>query len=147
MSNTIHGSNSTQVSKRIYILRNPLILMCMTCQGCYWHITELLGHFRLVCLAVLFFSDTPNDNVIKWKHFSRYWPLCGEFTGHRWIPLTKASDTELWSFLLRLNKRLSKHWWGWRFETPSRPLWRHCNDFHQYISKCTFLVCDRKSTL
>ena len=22
-------------------------------------------------------------------------PLCGEFTGHRWIPLTKASDTEL----------------------------------------------------
>ena len=23
-------------------------------------------------------------------------PLCGEFTGHRWIPLTKASDTELW---------------------------------------------------
>ena len=26
-------------------------------------------------------------------------PLCGEFTGHRWIPLTKASDAELWSFL------------------------------------------------
>ena len=26
-------------------------------------------------------------------------PLCGEFTGHRWIPLTKASDRELWCFL------------------------------------------------
>ena len=26
-------------------------------------------------------------------------PLCGEFTGHRWIPLTKASDAELWYFL------------------------------------------------
>ena len=26
-------------------------------------------------------------------------PLCGEFTGHRWIPLTKASDVELWCFL------------------------------------------------
>ena len=25
-------------------------------------------------------------------------PLCGEFTGHRWIPLTKASDTELRCF-------------------------------------------------
>ena len=25
--------------------------------------------------------------------------LCGEFTGHRWIPLTKASDAELWCFL------------------------------------------------
>ena len=30
-------------------------------------------------------------------------------------------------FYLRLNKRLSKHSWGWWFETPSRPLWRHCN--------------------
>ena len=26
-------------------------------------------------------------------------PLWGEFTGHRWIPLTKASDAELWRFL------------------------------------------------
>ena len=26
-------------------------------------------------------------------------PLCGEFTGHRWIPLTKASDEERWCFL------------------------------------------------
>ena len=26
-------------------------------------------------------------------------PLCGEFTGNRWIPLTKASDAELWCFL------------------------------------------------
>ena len=25
--------------------------------------------------------------------------LCGEFTGPRWIPLTKASDAELWCFL------------------------------------------------
>ena len=24
--------------------------------------------------------------------------LCGEFTGHRWIPHTKASDAELWCF-------------------------------------------------
>ena len=54
--------------------------------------------------------------------------LCGEFTGHRWIPLTKASDAELWYFLWsRLNKRLSKQSWGWWFDTPSRSLWRHCN--------------------
>ena len=26
-------------------------------------------------------------------------PLCGEFTAHLWIPLTKASDAELWCFL------------------------------------------------
>ena len=41
-----------------------------------------------------------HDDVIKWKHFPRYTgPLCGEFTGPRWIPLTKASDAELWCFL------------------------------------------------
>ena len=26
-------------------------------------------------------------------------PFWGEFTSHRWIPLTKASDVELWCFL------------------------------------------------
>ena len=39
-----------------------------------------------------------HDDVIKWKHFPRYW-LFGESTGDRWIPLTKASDAELWCFL------------------------------------------------
>ena len=54
--------------------------------------------------------------------------LCGEFTGHRWIPFTKASDTELDVFVdLRLNERLNKQSRGWWFETPSRPLWRHSN--------------------
>ena len=40
-----------------------------------------------------------HDGVIKWKYFLRYWPLCGEFTGIRLIPKTKASDAELWCFL------------------------------------------------
>ena len=56
--------------------------------------------------------------------------LCGEFTGPRWIPRTKASDvTRCFGVFLDLhpNKRLSKQWWGWWFETPSRPLWRDCN--------------------
>ena len=26
-------------------------------------------------------------------------PLCLEFNGHQWIPLTKASDVELWCLL------------------------------------------------
>ena len=57
--------------------------------------------------------------------------LRGEFTGPRWIPRTKASDAGLWCFLwtaLESNKRLSKQSWGWWFETPSRLLWRHCNE-------------------
>ena len=54
--------------------------------------------------------------------------LCGEFTGPRWIPCTKASDAELWClFDLRPNILLNKHSWGCWFKTPSHPLWRHCN--------------------
>ena len=37
------------------------------------------------------------DDVIIWKHFPRYWPSVGEFTGFWWIPHTKAN--ELWCFL------------------------------------------------
>ena len=40
-----------------------------------------------------------DDDLIKWKHFRVTGPLCGEITGHRWTPLTKASDVELWCFL------------------------------------------------
>ena len=36
--------------------------------------------------------------LIKWRHFPHYWPFWGESTGHRWIPLTKTSDAELWCF-------------------------------------------------
>ena len=61
-------------------------------------------------------------------------PLCGEFTGHRWIPLTKGSEAELWCFLdLRLNKRLSKQLRRWWFDTTLRSLWRHHNDLSKII--------------
>ena len=64
--------------------------------------------------------------------------LCGEFTSHRWIPHTKASDAEFWCFLLYTSefKRLSKQSLGWWFETLSRPLWRHC-DGHRCGRWCT----------
>ena len=66
----------------------------------------------------------------NWNIFRITGHLCGEFTGHRWIPRTKASDAELWCFpLIRaLSKRLGKQSWGWWFDTPSRSLWLHCND-------------------
>ena len=53
-----------------------------------------------------------------------------EFTRDRWIspaqrPVTRSFDV---FFDLSPNKRLSKHTWGWWFDTPSHPLWYHCND-------------------
>ena len=49
-------------------------------------------------------------------------PVTGEFPAQR--PVTQSFDV---FFDLRLNKRFNKQRWGWWFETPSRPLWRHCN--------------------
>ena len=52
--------------------------------------------------------------------FSVTGPLCGEFTGHRWIPRTKASDGELWCFLL---SALEKN--GWVNNREAGDLRRH----------------------
>ena len=49
-------------------------------------------------LYCIFTRFVAHDNYINWKHFSRNRPLFGEFTGHRWIPLKKARDAELWCF-------------------------------------------------
>ena len=56
-------------------------------------------------------------------------PLCEEFTGHRWIPLRKDSDAELWCFFdQRLKKRLYKQSRRRWFETPSPSSWCHYNE-------------------
>ena len=59
-------------------------------------------------------------------------PVTGEF--HAQGPVTRSFDV-----FFDLNKRLSKQWWVWWFETPSRPLWRHCNELTgcQSISSAT----------
>ena len=50
-------------------------------------------------------------------------PVTGEIPSKRTV--TRSFDV---FFDLRLNERLSKQSWGWWFETPSRSLWRHCNE-------------------
>ena len=49
-------------------------------------------------------------------------PVTGECPAQR--PVTQSFDV---FFDLRPNKRLSQQWWGWLFETPLYPLWRHSN--------------------
>ena len=48
--------------------------------------------------------------------------VAGELPAQR--PVTPSFDV---FFDLRLNKRSSKQSWGWWFEMPSPPFWRHCN--------------------
>ena len=80
------------------------------------------------------FENFCREDCTWWRHqmetFSvllaicaRNSPVPGEFLTQR--PVTRSFDV---FFDLRPNKRLCKHWWGWWFKTPSRPLWRHCND-------------------
>ena len=62
--------------------------------------------------------------ILWWRHqmetFSALLTVTGEFPTQR--PVTQSFD--VFSYL-RLNIRLSEQSWGWRFETPSRQLWRH----------------------
>ena len=53
-------------------------------------------------------------------------PLCGEFTCHRWISLTKASDMEFWCFLWSATEQTFKQ----TIKTPD--LRRH--RAHYYIT-------------
>ena len=71
-----------------------------------------------------------HDDVIKWKHFPRYWPFVRGI--HR-SSVNNSPHKGQWrgavmlSLICSLNKWLSKQTWGWLFETPSCSLWRHCN--------------------
>ena len=100
---------------------------------CSVHIVDTANAFDTVG-CVLWRGPLPeyimsHDDVIKWKHFPRYWPFVrgvpGEFPTQR--PVTPSCDV---FFDPRLNKRLSKQSWGWWFETLSRPLWRQCNELY-----------------
>ena len=92
--------------------------------------------------AFLFFAGTEICTLLFqhtwWRHlmetFSVLLALCagnspvtGEFPSQR--PVTRSFDV---FFDLRLNKRLSKQSRGWRFETQSRPLYRHSNCLKQH---------------
>ena len=84
--------------------------------------------------ALIDWADVRQDDVIKWKHFPRYWPFVWEI--HR--PLVNSLHKGQWRgavdvfFDLRLNKRLSKQSWSWWSGTPSRSLWRQCNEYRQH---------------
>ena len=68
-----------------------------------------------------------HDDVIKWKHFLRYWPFVRGI--HR--SLVNSPNKGHWRGAL-LNKRLSKQSWGWWLETTSHSLWRRCNGLRPY---------------
>ena len=76
-----------------------------------------------------------HDDVIKWKNFAALLAFCagnsavtGELPAQ--MPATRSFDV---FFDLRLNERLSEQLFGWWFERPSRPLWRHSNVIEDFF--------------
>ena len=139
-------------------------------QGCgadYPHRERLLirsieiGHGITSPCIELFPVANPSTQTSWWRHqmetFSTLLAICAgnspvtdEFPTQR--PVTRSFDV---FFDLRLNKQLSKQWWGWWFETPSHPLWRHCNDvwcivtYHMIppIFQCHYFFLNQLKTL
>ena len=99
--------------------RNHMWLLMSACQaGARLSATNL----AVIRLANIMMTSS-NGNIFRIIDL-----LCWEFTGHWWIPRTKASALSFDVFFdLRLKKRLSKQSWRRWFETQSCSLWRHCN--------------------
>ena len=126
---------------------NKYISQVVSVNGSSWNKIKTLGmatygHY----MSETFDGDKGQSVQFSWKAivpkwFSSWWrhqmetnsvllaicagnsPVPGEFPTQR--PVARSFDI---LFELGPNKRLSKQWWGFWFETPSRTLWRHCND-------------------
>ena len=100
--------------------------MTSSCKIIFLSWMTLSSNSQLICCYQCSF-------ISWWRHqmetFSALLTICagnspvpGVFPTQK--PVTRSFDV---FFDLRLNKRSSKRWWGWWFETLSRPLWRHRN--------------------
>ena len=76
-------------------------------RSCIWNEGIIVGFFnskesfgfwwndqRILQVCALSMMTSSNGKTIRVTG-----PLCGEFTGHRWIPRPMASDADLWCFL------------------------------------------------
>ena len=78
-------------------------------------------------------SQSSQHDVIKWKHFPRFWPFV---RGIYRSPLNSPTQRPV---TRRINK--SKQPRGWWFETPSGTLWRHRNkQYPAYKRLCSHIV-------
>ena len=82
-----------------------------------------------------------HDDVIKWRHFPRYWPFVW---GIHWSPVNSPHKDQ-WRgafFDLRLNKQLSKQWRPRWYGTLSRSFSHHCNDILLFcLLRCRYTTC------
>ena len=89
-----------------------------------------------LALCAIMRSPAIYDDVIKWKHFPRNWPLVW------WIHRSPVNFPHkgqwrgalMSSLIYAWIKVVSEQSWGWWFETPSHLFWRHCNEINGFLS-------------
>ena len=96
---------SPVVNSSYKVLKKNCFDVFPRCSWTNWSPTIWDTMTHMLCHCHVTFPQTKGINlnrdvVIKWKHFRVTGPLCGEFIGHWWIPLTKASGVELLVFSL-----------------------------------------------
>ena len=116
---------------RAYIYHTTLWLVAIKIRR--WH--HLLASLHVLILSlsrgIIYMMTSSNGNILP-----RYWPFVRGIHQSPVNSLHQGQWRGLWCFLWsavdkRLGKRLGKQSWGWWFETPSRSLWRHCNDKYE----------------
>ena len=90
----------TRVHTLFSILCMYLILLIGNLYGVSSHVAAYAHPCQFVSSCLWLNHVIAHYDVIKWKHFPVTGPLCEEFTGHRWIPLIKASDPGLMFFFI-----------------------------------------------
>ena len=70
-----------------WTLPEPNVRLKQQLDLCFWDTFGCKQSFQVMVTS-------SNGNIFRVTG-----PLCWKFTGPRWIPLTKASDAELWCFL------------------------------------------------
>ena len=103
-------------------------LFCIPTISCFLCVEVWVLQVWHIWCQWLIYRKELHDDVIKSQHFPRYWTFVRGI--HR-SPVNSPHKDQwrgaLMFSLICLNRRLSKQWWGWWLETPSRQLWRHCN--------------------
>ena len=78
--------------------KHGIMYVCLCIYSTYMSSGHCMQEFTWTCPLAWRFENTTmtslNENI-----FRATGPLWGESIGHQWIPLTKASDAELWCFL------------------------------------------------
>ena len=98
-SNVKQNAISTKILLGLSRQSNSITLLffqsAVLCDWDAWSSLKLQNIWLIRFLTYITFKMmSSNGNISRFTS-----PLCGEFTGHRWILITMASDGELWCFL------------------------------------------------